>query len=33
MNKHASRDLTAAKIAGGVAEDLRHDSARKHVTG
>ena len=33
MNKHASRDLTSAKITGGVATDLRHDSAHKHVTG
>jgi len=26
-------DLTAARISGGVATDLRHDSAHKHVTG
>ncbi|MGI6856607.1 xanthine dehydrogenase molybdopterin binding subunit [Mesorhizobium sp. 1B3] len=33
MNKHASADLKAAKIRGGVATDQRHDSAHKHVTG
>lgn len=33
MNKHASQDLTAAKIIGGVRTSLRHDSAHKHVTG
>lgn len=33
MNKHASANLKAAKITGGVASDQRHDSAHKHVTG
>ena len=33
MNKHASPNLKAAKINGGVATDERHDSAHKHVTG
>ena len=33
MNKHATTDLRAAKIKGGVATDQRHDSAHKHVTG
>ncbi|HWK64738.1 MAG TPA: xanthine dehydrogenase molybdopterin binding subunit [Rhizobiaceae bacterium] len=33
MNKHASADLKAGKIRGGVATDQRHDSAHKHVTG
>ncbi len=33
MNKHATPNLKAAKIAGGVATDQRHDSAHKHVSG
>ena len=33
MNKHASPDIKAARIKGGVATDQRHDSAHKHVTG
>jgi xanthine dehydrogenase large subunit len=33
MNKHASPDLKAARIAGAVHTDQRHDSAHKHVTG
>ncbi|WEX10163.1 xanthine dehydrogenase molybdopterin binding subunit [Chelativorans sp. AA-79] len=33
MNKHASQNVTAPKITGGVATDRRHDSAHKHVTG
>jgi len=33
MNKHTLPDLKAAKIAGGVHADPRHDSAHKHVTG
>ncbi len=33
MNKHASPDIRAARIKGGVATDQRHDSAHKHVTG
>ncbi|MCV3238363.1 xanthine dehydrogenase molybdopterin binding subunit [Mesorhizobium sp. ZC-5] len=33
MNKHATPNLQAAKIKGGVATDQRHDSAHKHVTG
>lgn len=33
MNKHATADLKAAKIKGGVATDQRHDSAHKHVSG
>ncbi|MEI5681137.1 MULTISPECIES: xanthine dehydrogenase molybdopterin binding subunit [unclassified Mesorhizobium] len=33
MNKHASPNLKAAKIAGGVHTDQRHDSAHKHVAG
>ena len=33
MNKHATRNLKADKIVGGVATDQRHDSAHKHVTG
>ncbi|ESY48284.1 MULTISPECIES: xanthine dehydrogenase molybdopterin binding subunit [unclassified Mesorhizobium] len=33
MNKHASPDLKAQKISGGVAADQRHDSAHKHVSG
>jgi xanthine dehydrogenase large subunit len=32
MNRHTP-NLKAAKIAGGVATDQRHDSAHKHVTG
>ena len=32
MTRHTP-DLKAAKIAGGVATDQRHDSAHKHVTG
>ena len=32
MTTHAP-NLKAAKIAGGVATDQRHDSAHKHVTG
>lgn len=33
MNKHSVPDTKAAKIAGGVATDQRHDSAHKHVAG
>ncbi|MBX9465798.1 MAG: xanthine dehydrogenase molybdopterin binding subunit [Aquamicrobium sp.] len=33
MNRHATDDLTAKAISGGVATDRRHDSAHKHVTG
>jgi len=33
MNKHTAPDLTSTKITGGVAVNLRHDSAHKHVTG
>ncbi|MBZ9760592.1 xanthine dehydrogenase molybdopterin binding subunit [Mesorhizobium sp. CA8] len=33
MNKHATPNLKAEKIAGGVATDQRHDSAHKHVSG
>lgn len=33
MNKHATANLRATKIRGGVATDQRHDSAHKHVTG
>ena len=33
MNKHASANLKAEKIVGGVANDQRHDSAHKHVSG
>ena len=33
MNKHASAEIKAASIRGGVATDQRHDSAHKHVTG
>jgi xanthine dehydrogenase large subunit len=33
MNKHATADLKATRILGGVATDQRHDSAHKHVTG
>lgn len=33
MNKHATPDIRAARIEGGVATDQRHDSAHKHVTG
>ena len=33
MNKHATPNLKAEKIVGGVATDQRHDSAHKHVTG
>jgi xanthine dehydrogenase large subunit len=33
MNRHATHDLTAGRISGGVATDRRHDSAHKHVTG
>ncbi|MCA0028517.1 xanthine dehydrogenase molybdopterin binding subunit, partial [Mesorhizobium sp. B263B1A] len=33
MNKHASANLKAEKIVGGVATDQRHDSAHKHVSG
>ena len=33
MNKHATLNLKAEKIAGGVATDQRHDSAHKHVSG
>ena len=33
MNKHATSNLKAEKIVGGVATDQRHDSAHKHVSG
>lgn len=33
MNKYATVDLRATKIAGGVGTDQRHDSAHKHVAG
>jgi xanthine dehydrogenase large subunit len=33
MNKHATPNLKAEKIVGGVATDQRHDSAHKHVSG
>jgi xanthine dehydrogenase large subunit len=33
MNKHATLNLKAEKIVGGVATDQRHDSAHKHVSG
>ncbi|WP_157015677.1 xanthine dehydrogenase molybdopterin binding subunit [Mesorhizobium xinjiangense] len=33
MTKHEAIDLKAARIAGGVAANQRHDSAHKHVTG
>jgi len=33
MNKLAASDFSSTKITGGVATDLRHDSAHKHVTG
>jgi xanthine dehydrogenase large subunit len=33
MNKHASPNLKAQNISGGVATDQRHDSAHKHVSG
>jgi xanthine dehydrogenase large subunit len=33
MNKHATPNLKAEEIVGGVATDQRHDSAHKHVTG
>ena len=33
MNKHATPNPRAEKIAGGVATDQRHDSAHKHVDG
>ncbi|MEP6565179.1 MAG: molybdopterin cofactor-binding domain-containing protein, partial [Mesorhizobium sp.] len=33
MNKHATPNLKAQTIAGGVATDQRHDSAHKHVSG
>lgn len=33
MNKHSVPDTKAAKIAGGVATDQRHNSAHKHVAG
>lgn len=33
MNKHSVPDTKAAKIAGGVATDQRHDFAHKHVAG
>ncbi|MDQ6437325.1 xanthine dehydrogenase molybdopterin binding subunit [Mesorhizobium sp. LHD-90] len=33
MNKHTSPNLKAARIAGAVHTDQRHDSAHKHVTG
>ena len=33
MNKHATPDLSASRIAGAVHTETRHDSAHKHVTG
>jgi xanthine dehydrogenase large subunit len=33
MNKHTIPDLQQARIKGGVAVDMKHDSAHKHVTG
>jgi xanthine dehydrogenase large subunit len=33
MNRHTQPDLQAVRIKGGVATDIRHDSAHKHVTG
>ncbi|OBQ94937.1 xanthine dehydrogenase molybdopterin binding subunit [Mesorhizobium sp. AA23] len=33
MNKHATPNLKAEKIVGGVATEQRHDSAHKHVSG
>ena len=33
MNKHATPDLKAASIKGGVHVSQQHDSAHKHVAG
>ncbi|MDX8444534.1 xanthine dehydrogenase molybdopterin binding subunit [Mesorhizobium captivum] len=33
MNKHATPNLKAERIVGGVATEQRHDSAHKHVSG